>query len=420
MASDGWKRNFHAVWPSLFATSMGLMAVLPTLPLYIEERFGINDERELAVWSAWIYGVAPLTAALVGPLWGALGDRVGKKPMAIRANIAIALTTALMPLAGAPIWLLLMRVVQGAFAGYVAPSMALASQGAPAALHGTVIARLQVAMAAGTFLGPFLGAELAHWFGRAAIFWLTSGFTALAALQLALMARDERPENVEGSTFLSALRESGGALLRNRVFARLLVLLVVMRLGQNMLEPFVALVVRELGAPSWLLPLCPTPALAIDRTTGIAFGVLAVAQFVFTPLWGRLADRHGPLRGLSLLSLGLGLILALTATVTSIDGFLLLRAAAAATMAGSMTLAYAAVSKRVHERRRTLAFSLVQSCMQLGFALGPQLGALVATFGVEGDVGPDYRRPFLAAGALCLLAAAGMAALRRMPSTIVD
>ena len=47
-------------------------------------------------------------------------------------------------------------------------------------------------------------------------------------------------------------------------------------------------------------------------------------------------------------------------------------------MAGSMTLAYAAASKRVADRNRTLAFAMVQSCIQFGLALGPLLGAAVA------------------------------------------
>lgn len=413
-----WKRNFHAVWPSLFATSMGLMAVLPILPLYIEERFGIADPHDLTFWSALIYGAAPLTAAFVGPLWGALGDRIGKKPMAIRANLAIALSTALMPLMPEPIWLLVMRVVQGAFAGYVAPSMALVSQGAPRQLHGIVIARLQVAMAAGTFAGPFLGAELGHWLGRGSIFWMTSLFTAIAALQLAIMAKDSKPAAPPVLSFVGGLLESGAALLRNRVFAWLLLFVVLLRLGQNMLEPFVALLVRELGAPSWIEPLSATPELAVDRTIGVAFAVLAVSQLVFTPIWGRLADRHGPLRCLYFLALLLGGVLAGTAFVTTIDAFLGLRAAAAAVMAGSMTLAYAAVSKRVDEHRRALAFAMVQSCMQLGFALGPQIGAVFATAGAEQAA--DYRRPFLAAGALCLAAAAGMFVLRRVTVRAVD
>src|SRR5436190_10655912 len=85
-----WQRNFHAVWPSLFATSMGLMAFLPVLALHIRERFEITDPIELTIWGGIIYGAAPLTAALAGPVWGFLGDRHGKKRAAIRANLAIA------------------------------------------------------------------------------------------------------------------------------------------------------------------------------------------------------------------------------------------------------------------------------------------------------------------------------------------
>ena len=89
------RRNYLAVWPSLFATSMGLMAFLPMLALHVQEQFAIDDANELAFWASLIYGAAPFSAAVAGPLWGALGDQRGKKPMAIRANLAIAATTAL-------------------------------------------------------------------------------------------------------------------------------------------------------------------------------------------------------------------------------------------------------------------------------------------------------------------------------------
>ncbi|MCA8976614.1 MAG: MFS transporter [Planctomycetes bacterium] len=411
---EAWHRNFRAVWPSLFATSLGLMAFLPMLPLYIQERFAIADERELAHWAAAIFGVAPLTAAIAGPIWGALGDRVGKKPMAIRANLAIAIATGLMPLAPSPLWLLVMRILQGAFAGFIAPSMALASHGAPRELHGTIIARLQVAMAVGTFLGPFLGAELSHHGGRASVFWMTSLMTALAAARLAITARDAPPAPPDGRSFLGGMAQSSRDLLQNRVFRWLLVLVVVMRLGQNMAEPFVALVVRGFGPASWIGHFSATPELALDRTVGVAFGMMAVAQWFFTPVWGRMADRRGPLRCLAYLCAMLGAILATMAMVTSIDAFLALRALAAAVMAGSMTLAFAATSKRVAEARRTLAFSMVQSCMQLGYAFGSQLGALVATAFVDGP--PDFRLLFLTAAACCLLAATGMFMLRRLPA----
>ena len=64
--------------------------------------------------------------------------------------------------------------------------------------------------------------------------------------------------------------------------------------------------------------------------------------------------------------------------------------------------------------RRTLAFSMVQSCMQFGFAFGPLTGAWVADGGT--GVEPDFQRTFLAAALLCLLAGSGMLLLRRLPS----
>ena len=187
----------------------------------------------------------------------------------------------------------------------------------------------------------------------------------------------------------------------------------MLRLGQNMMEPFVALFVRELGPAPWLQNVFPTPGLALDLTVGLAFTVLALAQVLLTPFWGRLADRHGPLRCLSVLGILLAGLLSLSALVVTIDQFLLVRTAAAFVMAGSMTLAYAAASKRVADERRTLAFSMIQSCMQFAFALGPMAGAAIAVVGGEGGI--EFRRPFVAAAVLCLLAGVGMALLRRRP-----
>ncbi|MBZ0152127.1 MAG: MFS transporter [Planctomycetes bacterium] len=402
-------RNFRAVWPSLFATAMGLMAFLPVLPLYVKERFGFDDGDSLTCWASLIYGAAPFAAACAGPFWGALGDRVGKKPMAIRANLAIAATTALMPLAPTPMWLLVMRALQGLLAGYVAPAMALAAQSVPRESHGRVIARLQVAMATGTFLGPQIGAEVSHWFGRESLFFVASGLSLCAALWLRLGAV-ETAAPPRHARFTVEFAAAARTLFAGRVFPALLLLVFVFRIGQNMLEPLLALFVRQLGAEPWLLQCSETPTLALDRTIAAAFGVLAVAQWFCTPMWGRLADRHGPLRCLALASLAIALLQLGMVLVETTRQFLLLRCVTACFMAGSMTLAYAAVSKRVPDQHRTFAFALVQSCIQFGLAVGPVLGALVAASdGAE----PELRRAFFASACLCALAGLGMIRLRR-------
>jgi DHA1 family multidrug resistance protein-like MFS transporter len=407
---------------------MGLMAFLPELTVYVGDRFKITDPTELTFWGGLIYGIAPFSAAIAGPVWGALGDRRGKKPMAIRANVAIGLTTALMPFASTPLLLLLLRAVMGVLAGYVAPAMSLAAAEVPPERHGRTIASLQVAMAMGSFLGPQLGAEVsflvvAHlpagaepWWGRASLFWITSLLSLIAALLLWWLAHEEPRRPAAGDlSFVRELFASSAQLLHNRVFAWLLALVLCLRLGQNMLEPFIALFVRELGPQPWIASLTGNPEQALSRTTSLAFSVLAVSQWVFTPMWGRLADRFGPLRCLGIIGLLLGSIQLATRFTASIDHFLLLRCLAASAMAGSMTLAYAAASKRVVAARRTLAFAMVQSCMQLGFGCGGYFGSLIASIGATAEHA-NLRLPFTVAGGLCIAAGVGMLLLRRLPA----
>ena len=395
---------------------MGLMALLPVLALYVGDRFAISDPGELTWWTGLIYGATPLAAAICGPVWGALGDRIGKKPMAIRANLAIGLTTAVMPFAETPMVLMLLRAVQGSLAGYVAPAMALVIQHTPDDRQGRTLARMQVVMALGFGIGPLVGAELTLAIDMRALFWFTSAMALVSALILWLLAREERPEPMASTHRGVALlwhdfAAVGGQLFRNRAFVVLLLLIWLLRLGQNMLEPFIALFVEQLEPSAMLGAFCSTEPETIAWTISGAFSIVAFAQIVFTPLWGRGSDRFGPLRCLALLALVLGLVQVVLSFSTTADTFLLLRFVAAAFMAGSMTLAYASVSTRVQPERRTLAFSMVQSCLQLGFAFGPVVGARIAQIGAS-DQEANLRLPFIAAGVFCMVAGFGMLWLR--------
>ncbi|GDY02423.1 MFS transporter [Planctomycetota bacterium] len=404
---------------------MGLMAFLPELTFYVGQRFKITDPDELTFWGGMIYGAAPFSAALAGPIWGALGDRRGRRPMAIRANLAIAAITLLMPFAASPGWLLFLRALMGVLAGYVAPAIAMVSSHAAPERHGRTIAWLQVAMAMGSFAGPLLGwlvalgvtnalpADFAPWWGRASCFWITTVLSLIGAFLLWRYATEERrPPRAQQVPFVRELLLGIRQLLGNRVFAWLLVLVLMLRLGQNMLEPFVALFVRELGPIEALNWLIKGDEQILSLTASLAFSVLAVAQWVCTPLWGRLSDRFGPLRCLAFVGLLLGLLQIGTASVQGIYSFMSLRILAACVMAGSMTLSYAAASKRVDEGRRTLAFAMVQSCMQLGFGCGGMLGSAISRIGATA-LHPNLRLPFVVAGLLCITAGMSMFALRR-------
>lgn len=406
-----WRRNYWAVFPSLMVVSMGLMAFLPTLPLYVEQRFGITDPVELRFWAGAAFAGAPFAAAVLGPVWGVVADRFGRKPMAVRALLGITVCTALMPLAGRPEYLVLLRVVQGSLAGYVAPAMSLVTADAPPGRQGRTLASLQVGLALGLLLGPVFGAEVTLALGdRQAVFWIASALSFLAALPVVFLAREDRSrlQQPGGSRSERSILREIGSLVRSPLILLLFLCIFGMRFGQQMVEAFMALWVRELGALSWFVGDGRTAEQAIERTIAFSFSILAVAQILVTPIWGRLADRFGPLRCLAWLALGLGAVLIGMGIWRDITGFLVLRAAAALFMAGGMTLAYLAVGKRVGPERRSLAFACAQSSIQFGLSLGPILGAVLS--GWVGLAGL-----FLVSGGILLTVGFGMFALRRLP-----
>lgn len=406
MGSHG--QNLWAVWPGLFIVSAGIMSVLPQLPLYMETAFGLVDPEEAQLWASLAFGAAPFAAAVMGPIWGVLGDRWGKRPMVLRATLAIAIVMALMPWARSPLELVLLRGLQGAFAGYVAPAMALGSAGTPAHRQGRVLGRLQMALALGTLVGPQLGAELGAQWGLRTVFWISAVLALLAALPIAIWAREpDRTPVSERVPLARDFRDSGAALARNRVFVGLFALLVLLRAGQHMVEPSVALFVQELGP----LTVLGEGRAGVARTVGWSFGVLAVAQLLTTSTWGGLADRIGPLRCLSILSLGLAVTMAATGFADSIEWFFGWRCVGALFMAGGMTLAYAAASRRVEPERRTLAFSVVQSGLQFGMALGPAFGVKLAAW-LSGE-GLQRSALYWVGATVLAVAGLGMVALRR-------
>lgn len=403
-------RNFLAVWPSLFVVAMGLMAFVPMLPLYIEERFGIADPAEVRRWAGLVYGAAPFAAALCGPFWGALGDRIGRKPMALRALLGISAVTALMPLAATPEWLFALRVLQGILAGYVAPAMVLATADVPSDRQGRAIGRLQVGMAIGLLLGPALGAEVTAWAGRMAVFWVTSVLAFAAALPVALFAREDRAAlRAQRGPGRSGFFLEARALLRGRVVAAVLACVFLMRFGQMMVEAYVALWVDELGPLGFVAATTGDDRQhAVDRTVALMFSIYAFGQILFTASWGRLGDRVGPLRCLAAIAIGLGLAQMLAGLWQDIDGFLVARIGAAVFASGAMTLSYAAIGKRVAPGSRSLAFACVQSCMQLGMCFGPLAGSGIAA--LVGGLGGL----FVVSGAVLGAAAVLMLTVRRM------
>lgn len=118
---EPWRRNLAVVFAANLLTSVGMMGFLPSFPSIVRS-LGVTEEGAVEVWSGVLLAAAPLVAALLGPVWGAIGDRFGRKAMVLRALGGITLFTGAMSLVREPWQLLLLRLGQGVLSGYIPPS----------------------------------------------------------------------------------------------------------------------------------------------------------------------------------------------------------------------------------------------------------------------------------------------------------
>lgn len=158
-----------------------------------------------------------------------------------------------------------------------------------------------------------------------------------------------------------------------------------------------------------VLPILPLYAERFDASPGV-IGLLvasfSLAQFVFSPIWGRVSDRVGrkPVLVLSLAGTAVGSLL------TGLAGSLWLLFAARVLdgiSGASVSVAQAAVTDLAAPNQRPRLLGLLGAAFGLGFVAGPAIGALAALGG------PAV--PFLVAAALAAVNA--VVAAVRLPET---
>jgi MFS family permease len=117
----------------------------------------------------------------------------------------------------------------------------------------------------------------------------------------------------------------------------------------------------------------PDPFLVTVLFGGILGSLYSLLQFAFSPIWGRLSDRHGR-RSILLLTVG-GTALSYLLWIFSGSFLLLLFARAmGGVMAGNIAVATAAVADVTKPEERSRGMGLIGMAFGLGFIIGPALG----------------------------------------------
>jgi DHA1 family multidrug resistance protein-like MFS transporter len=401
-----WRRNLVVIWFTELVAIVGFSVVIPLLPLYVPE-LGVEGEREIRIWAGIIFSAHAVTMAVFGPIWGALGDRYGRKLMVERAMFGGALLIGLMGLAQNVQQLVLLRTVQGVLTGTVTAANALVATTAPRERVGYAVGLLQMAIYVGASVGPLLGGLVADSLGYRAAFWITGVLLFLAALGVQFFVKEEFHPVVSQVSERAAANGSR-LTLRQRLWNRLSPVLslpsllsvlwvrLLMRFGSRLLGPVLPLFIQDIA-----------PAGArVASITGLISGVSAGAGAVGALGLGWLGDRLG-YRGV-LVACALASAVCYVPQYFASDpaALLFLQAGTGLAMGGILASLSASLARLAPEGREGIIYGVDASVVSVANAIGPMTGsALAAWLGL--------RVPFLFAAGIFGLAGGAAARLMR-------
>jgi MFS transporter, DHA1 family, multidrug resistance protein len=377
---DG-RLSYVVLLVSQLAATMGFTFVLPFMPIYVQA-LGVEDAGSAAAWAGVINSSTAVTMALAAPLWGKLGDRVGLKPMLLRATVAGSIVIGLMGLVGSPWQLLALKTLQGCLTGTVAAATVLVSATAPAQRAGARLGTLQMVIFVAAAAGPFFGGAFADLVGIRASFGVTAALLAASAFLISVWVKEERSgEETEDDESVAA----EGPLPYRRLAPSLLALFVVQ----------MTIMSAAPALPGLLSTLMDEPV-RVATLAGWVIATGALAASVGSLVGGKLAARFGARRVIIWTLLLAGISALPQAEVDSVALLWALRLVTGLFVGTAIPVANLAIRGSVHPGRQGEAFGVAGTATSTGNAIGPLAGGLLAaSFG--------FGAPFLVPG-VCLVA----------------
>lgn len=365
-----------------------MTAVLPMMPVYLHE-IGVEDAESLRYWTG-ILGSAPFAVAVFfTPIWGALADRVGHKPMVVRSVFGIAFATFGMGLATAPSHLLGWRALQGAVSGVFPAAVALLTALTPEVRSGRALAMLQSARSGGSLLGPLLGGVITDIVGVRPLFFLFGAISAAAAVACSWLIEEKRGERSE--SLAQAERSQRARLLSLEMWGMLL-LIGLFQIGIMTSWPTLALFVQQFGVPQATL----------GTTTGLIVLAAGLPATLAATSWTRVGHRLGLGPAITLSLLMMGLANGAVGYCSRLAFVFPLRVIAGLSTAGFIPLAFEWLNRRTPGYARGRVAGYGSTAMMMGNVVGPLLGGWLA---VHVGLSSTFWMPGLGIAAIALIVA---------------
>jgi DHA1 family multidrug resistance protein-like MFS transporter len=379
-----YKRNLLVLSISIFLTTCSWNQISPFLALYIES---MDATVNIARWSGLVFAAHFVSAFFAQPLWGKLGDRVGRKAMVMRAGFGLTVVYFGLSMSTKPWHLVGWRFANGILTGFVPGSITLIATNTPEDMAARAVAIAQSASAAGSMIGPVLGGILAGIFGYRLSLKASGIILLLSTLAVGLLVREEKTETISER---STIKEDLEIVFESPVMRVVLVTILLANILTLSVTPVLTLYLREIA---------PTMSGAIS---GAIFSLPGIAFVLTAYRWSNWGERQGFDKPILVGFIGAGTAMACLALAPSIwwfgTGYFIYGLFAAALAPSAACL----IATKIPEEFRGRAYGVQQSAGMLGGLIGP-----IAAGWVGDRFGLNYIFIFTGAvslvGSLCLL-----------------
>lgn len=354
----------RVAWLGNFFTGASFSLVMPFMALYVEQ---LGAPKNKVEWYAGLaVSLSALTSALIAPVWGRLADRYGRKPMMVRASLVMTFTMGGLAFVPNVFWLLVLRILNGLFSGYVPNSTALIASQAPKNRSGYALGTLATGVIGGSLVGPLLGGVLAEILGIRQVFLLV-GFILLICNLMTVFLVKEDFQPVTKAEALST-RELFSSIKDKQILIGLFVTSMIIQVSAQSIAPILTLYIRHLGQTENLM-----------FVSGLIVSALGFSSMLSSSTLGKIGDRIGNHRLLLIAlfySFSMYVLCALAQNSLQLGIVRFLYGFGTGALMPSINSLLTKITPREGISR---IFSYNQMFMNIGQVIGPFIGSAIAT-----------------------------------------
>jgi len=274
-----WRKNLLVCWFTMFVTMVGYSQIAPVLPLFVKH-LGVTNIASIERISGIAYGVTYIVSAFFAPLWGYAADKIGRKPMLLRATAGIAVLTFCVGFARSVTALITLRALQGAVTGVGTACTTLIATQSDKDHAGWALGTLSTASMAGALIGPTIGGLIEKLLDLQYVFFITGSICMIAFfISWAFVKEDFEA----GSGNKDSVKVMCSKVTSPKITVILFVTYFIVTLALNTIEPIVTVYVSMLTKNSGDVALI----------SGLVFSASGLASIIAAPVLGKATDRIG-------------------------------------------------------------------------------------------------------------------------------